>query len=97
MLSELEQRAVEMEGQLEVLRVVASVSSVHVSFLDVCVSKKLQMPGGPAGRRVFLSLAGACRRLGLDPKSLVQTGRDFKSPFQSVWFRPRSKPDWPDF
>jgi hypothetical protein len=56
-----------------------------------------QVPGGPAGRRVFQGLTGARRRLDLDRKSLVQTGRNLKSPFQSVRFRPRSEPDWPDF
>jgi hypothetical protein len=56
-----------------------------------------QVPGGPAGRRDFLARFGPCRHLGLARKSLVQTGRNFKSPFQTVRFRAGSKPDWPDY
>jgi hypothetical protein len=56
-----------------------------------------QAPGGPAAHWVSLDLVDARRRLGLSPKSLVQTGRNFESPFQAVQFRPRSKPDWLDY
>jgi hypothetical protein len=55
------------------------------------------VPGGPAGRRGFLALTGPCRHLGLARKSLVQTGQNIKSPFPTVRFRARSKPDWPDY
>jgi hypothetical protein len=56
-----------------------------------------QVPGGPGVRRGFLALTGPAGRLGLARKSLVQTGQNFESPFQTVRFRARSKPDWPDY
>jgi hypothetical protein len=56
---------------------------VGVSFLAMLG----QMPGGRAVHRVSLDLTAARRCLGLSRNSLVQTGRNLKSPFQSVRFR----------
>jgi hypothetical protein len=56
-----------------------------------------QMPGGPDRRLIILNPTGPYRHLGLALKSLVQTGRDFESPFKTVRSRASSKPDWPDY
>jgi hypothetical protein len=45
----------------------------------------------------FLALAWPCRRLGLVRKSLIETGRNFKSLFQTVQFKAGEQPDYGDY
>jgi hypothetical protein len=74
----------------------------ELCFLGVLVLVKTRRyrlgPAGPPGACYLsrvLSLSGARGHLDGGLKCLVQTGLNFKSPFNSNGFRSRRKPDWP--